>query len=163
MKEIHTAGLREFFYVLFWSVILFVLGRYTEYALPVFKMLSAVFTILIFCVFAFFVITRYSATFTYSLNGNVLRVNRSIGHRNKEIEMKISQIKEISELNPKIRPTYRLKKYILKNKLDCYITYDRGNGTECLLFAPSPQMLKKIKKSLKSHSSKKARNGESDA
>lgn len=149
MKETQAAGLKEFFIALVWAAVLFVLGGSTSYALPVFKIISGIGTFLLFCVFAFFVLTRYSAVFTYSLDGNTLRVNRKIGHRNKEVEIRVGRIKNISAQDPKIRPTYRMKKYILRNKRDCYITYEHGGKTECLLFNPSDEMLKKIKKASK--------------
>lgn len=149
MVETHTAGLKEFIYAVVWVSLLFILGRYSEFVLPAFKVISVLFTILLFGLFAFFVLTRYCAVFTYTLKGNYIRVNRRIGHRNKEVEIKLSYIKSISQVNPRIRPTYRMKKYILKNKSDCYIVFENNNKTQCLLFAPSPQMLKKLNKSLK--------------
>lgn len=146
MKETHAAGLKEFFVSIVWAAILFVMGGSTSYALPVFKIISGIITFLLFCVFAFFVLTRYSAVFTYSLNDNVLRINRQIGHRNKEVEIRAGRIKNISSSDPRIKPTYRMRKYILRNKRDCYITFENGGRTECLLFCPSDEMLKKIKK-----------------
>ena len=149
MKETHAAGLKEFFISVVWAAILFVMGGSTSYALPVFKIISGIGTFLLFCVFAFFVLTRYSAVFTYSLNENTLRVNRQIGHRNKEVEIRVGKIKSISAVDPQIKPTYRMRKYILRNKRDCYITFENKGKTECLLFCPSDDMLKKIKKASK--------------
>lgn len=149
MTEIQSAGIKEFFVAVFWTLVLFFLGGSASYAMPVYKIISGIMTFFIFCVFAFFVLTRYSAVFTYSLQGNTLRINRKIGKREKEVEIRAGKIKDISFSDPKIKPIYRMRKYILRNKTDCYITFDGKSGTECLLFNPSPQMLKKIKKTMK--------------
>lgn len=149
MKEIHSAGLKEFFIAVIWAAALFTLGSMSSYAVSVYKVISGIGTLLLLCVYAFFVLTRYSAVFTYSLEGQVLRVNRKIGHRNKEVEIRASQIVNISHLDPKLRPTYRMKKYILRNKRDCYVTYKKGGRTECLLFCPSDELLKKLRKTAK--------------
>lgn len=149
MKEIHSAGLKEFFIALIWAAALFFLGGATSYAVSIYKIINGVGTLLLFCVYAFFVLTRYSAIFTYSLDGYYLKVNRKIGHRNKEIEIRASEITDISRRDPKLRPTYRMKKYILRNKRDCYVTFKKCGKVECLLFCPSDELLKKLKKATK--------------
>ncbi len=149
MKETQAAGFKEFFFALIWVAILFILGSSTGYAISVYKVISGIGTMLLFCVFAFFVLTRYSAVFTYSLEGYTLRVNRKIGKRNKEVEIRAGDIVSISRTDPKIRPTYRMKKYILRNKRDCYIVYNKNGEQACLLFNPSDEMIKKLKKSSK--------------
>ena len=125
------------------------LGSMSSYAVSVYKVISGIGTLLMLCIYAFLVLTRYSAVFTYSLEGNVLRVNRKIGHRNKEVEIRTSRIADISNIDPKLRPIHRMKKYILRNKRDCYVTYKNGGRTECLLFCPSDELLKKLRKSVK--------------
>lgn len=149
MTETQSAGFKEFLISLVWAAVLFVMGGSVSYAIPLFKVIGGIGTLLFLCAFAFFVLTRYSAVFTYSLNGCILRVNRMIGHRNKEVEIKLSQIKSISEKDPNIKPTYRMRKYILRNKLDRYIIFSDGGTEKCLLFDPSPELLKKIKKQMK--------------
>lgn len=149
MTETQAAGFKEFLISILWAALLFVAGNSVSYAIPIFKIIGGLFTLFLLCAFAFFVLTRYSAVFTYSLNGYTLRVNRKIGHRNKEIEIKLSQIKEISDSDPKIKPTYRMRKYILRNRLDKYIIFNNGKNDCCLLFNPSQEMLKKIKKQIK--------------
>ena len=149
MKETQSAGIKEFIIALLWAGVLFFLGGSVSYAIPVYKVIGGVGTLLLFCAFAFFVLTRYSAVFTYSLEKNVLRVNRKIGHRNKEVEIRAEEIVSISDKNPKLRPTYRMKKRVLRSRYDCYIVYVH-NGTEaCLLFNPSNEMIKRIKKEVK--------------
>lgn len=149
MSEMQSAGFKEFLISLVWAAALFVMGGSVSYAIPLFKVIGSISTLLLLCAFAFFVLTRYSAVFTYSLNGYILRVNRTIGHRNKEIEIKLSQIKAVSAKDPRIKPTYRMRKYILRNRLDCYITFSDGGTEKCLLFDPSPELLGKIKKQMK--------------
>ena len=150
MKETHSAGLKEFFLSVIWMIIILLLGETTSYALPVYKVISGLSTMIFTGIFVFFVLTRYSAVFTYTLNSGSVKVNRQIGkRRNKEIEIKLNSVCEITTTDPKIKPTYRMKQYILRNKRDCYIVFQNNNERCCLLFTPSDAMLKKLKKSVK--------------
>lgn len=150
MQETHSAGIKEFFLSVIWMIIIFLLGESTSYALPVYKVISGLLTMIFTVIFVFFVLTRYSAVFTYSLNSSSIRVNRKIGRRrNKEIEIKLNYVCEITKTDPKIKPTYRMKQYILRNKRDWYVVFINDDKRCCLLFTPSDEMLKKLKKTVK--------------
>lgn len=149
MKEVQSAGLKEFFIAIVWAAALFALGGMSGYAVSVYKIISGVGTMLLLCVYAFFVLTRYSAVFTYSIEGRVLRVNRKIGHRNKEIEIRARDILSISDRDPKLRGTARMKKYVFRNRRDRYVVYKSHGETKCLLFCPSEAFLKKLGKAVR--------------
>ena len=86
MEEKRTGGGKEFIFSLLWAVIFMILGQYIIFILPSYKIIGTIITILLFCILGFFVLTRYAAIFTYSIKDDIVRVNRAIGHRNKEVE-----------------------------------------------------------------------------
>lgn len=90
MEEKRTGGGKEFIFSLLWAVIFMILGQYIIFILPSYKIIGTIITILLFCILGFFVLTRYAAIFTYSIKDDIVRVNRAIGHRNKEVEFYIS-------------------------------------------------------------------------
>lgn len=148
-SEIQSAGLKEFFIALLWAALLFTLGSMTSYAVSLYKIISGAGTLLLLCVYAFFVLTRYSAVFTYTLEDKRLRVNRKIGHRNKELEIRYRDVLEITDADPRIRRTARMKKYVMRNRRDVYVVYNDKGEKRCLLFCPSAEFLKRFKKAIK--------------
>ena len=96
MEEKRTGGKKEFLYSVLWAFALLIVGRFIIFALPDYKVIGAVITLLLFCVLGFFVLTRYSAVYTYSLKNTRFRANRKIGHRNKEYEVSLSGVKSVT-------------------------------------------------------------------
>ena len=93
MQECRTGGMREFIFSVIWSVLILFFGRYIIFMLPAYKIAGAIFTVILFCILGFFVLTRYAAVFTYTLKGYNLRINRRIGGRNKELEINCLRLK----------------------------------------------------------------------
>ena len=104
MEETRTGGGKEFVFSMIWAVVLLFIGKILIEALPNYKIIGTVITILMFCVLGFFVLTRYSAIFTYSLKNDRLRVNRKIGHRNKEVDFAMSSVKSVTKHRPDKAP-----------------------------------------------------------
>ncbi len=100
MEEKRTGGGKEFIFSLLWAVIFMILGQYIIFILPSYKIIGTIITILLFCILGFFVLTRYAAIFTYSIKDDIVRVNRAIGHRNKEVEFYISDVKSVTRQKP---------------------------------------------------------------
>ena len=117
MEEKRTGGGKEFIFSLLWAVIFMILGQYIIFILPSYKIIGTIITILLFCILGFFVLTRYAAIFTYSVKDDIVRVNRAIGHRNKEVEFYISDVKSVTRKKLRKRYTicvrvyFRLKRF----------------------------------------------------
>lgn len=156
MKEIHTSGTKEFVYALVWSLGLLYIGRALINALPAFKMIGSIVTILMFCVLGFFVLTRYCSRFTYENTGYSLRINRMIGKRNKEIEFNFSDIIAISSARPKDmpKPVYNMRTSVFSDKKSKFIIYGYTGARRTLVFEPSDKFMQELKKSIKASKKK---------
>ena len=148
MSEERTGGRKEFLFSVMWSVLLLFVGKCIIYIIPSYKVVGGILTVLMFCVLGFFVMTRYAAIFTYTLKGYNLRINRMIGKRNKEIEIKISDIESISrkrpENMPKAQNVYKMCASVFSKRRLYYVSYVRNNTKEVLIFEPSEEMVKRI-------------------
>ena len=78
MEEKRTGGGKEFVFSVIWAVILLCIGRVITNLLENYKIIGVIITIIMFCVLGFFVLTRYSAVYTFTFKDDRLRVNRSI-------------------------------------------------------------------------------------
>lgn len=151
MKEVHISGNKEFIYTIIWSLALLCLGRVLINSLPTFKLFGTIAVILMFCVLGFFVLTRYSARYAYENTGYSLRINRTIGKRNKEIEMNFSDIISISSVKPANmpKPIYTMRTSVFSDKKSKFIIFGYTGSTNTLVFEPSDKFMKELKKSMK--------------
>lgn len=151
MKETATGGTKEFIYSVIWAIVLLFAGKFIINFMPSYKVAGSIITILMFCVLGFFVMTRYAAVYTYELSGYTLRVNRKIGHRNKEAETKMSDIKYIGREKPQNMPkyVYTMRSSVFPNKRVCYIIYDKNRVEHGLVFEPSDKLMIQIQKLMK--------------
>lgn len=146
MEEKRTGGGKEFVFAMVWAVVLMLAGQYITYLLPSYKIIGTIITILMFCVLGFFVLTRYAAVFTYSVKDDIVRVNRSIGHRNKEVEFFASEVKSVTKTRPeqKVINVYNMRTTVFSLKKVRYVVYERNGIKNMLVFEPSDKMAKKI-------------------
>lgn len=146
MEEKRTGGGKEFVFAVLWAVVLMLAGQYITYLLPSYKIIGTIITILMFCVLGFFVLTRYAAVFTYSVRDDVVRINRSIGHRNKEVEFFASEVKSVTKTRPqqKVSNVYNMKTTVFSPKNLWYVVYEKNGIKNMLVFEPSDKMAKKI-------------------
>lgn len=148
MKEIRTGGRKEFIYSVIWAVLLLFVGKIIIQILPTYKMAGGIATVFMFGILGFFVMTRYAAIFTYTLKGHILRINRKIGKRNKEIELKMSEIKSVSNKKPASMPRHRdvyiMCSSVFSKKKRYYIEYKKNNTSYVLVFEPSVEMVEKL-------------------
>lgn len=147
MEETRTAGGKEFVFSVIWAIILLVIGKYIIFILPQYKVIGAIITILMFCVLAFFVLTRYSAVYTYLVKDDIVRINRKIGHRNKEIEFYMSDVKSVTKQKPSNAPkqTWTMRTTVFSKKDLYYVVYEKNRVPNMLVFEPSKKMADKIK------------------
>ena len=153
MKEEYSAGVKQFLFVLLWSAFLYVVcgvimaafSTFTNYAF-----VGGIVSVLIFCVFGFFVLTHYTARFTYSLKNGRLRINRMIGKRNKETEFSCRDITRTDFGNkPKdfAKPIQSMRISVMSAKKSMYIEYKTKEGTlASIVIEPSDKLRRRIEK-----------------
>ena len=152
MTEEITAGGKEFVLAMLWAAALYFVCGIIMDMFKSYFFAGGVISVLVFCVFGFFVMTRYCARFTYTLKGGRLRVNRMIGKRNKEIELPCKNITNISRGRrpagfPK-RP-YNMRKSVFANKRLLYIEFTDKTGERCgVIIEPSDELREKIVKGI---------------
>ncbi len=156
MNEELTAGGKEFVYVIIWAAILyFVCGIITSAfsAYGRYPFIGGIISVLIFAAFGFFVLTRYTSRFTYQLADGRLRVNRTIGKRNKEIEFACGNITNmVYGVRPPDFPKrpYNMRRSIISRKHLLYIEYtDKDGILRGIVIEPSEKLRKKIEKERK--------------
>ena len=150
MKEELTGGYKEFGIAMAIAAVLYLICYIIVEITGLwnYRFIGAAVSIIIFCVFGFYVMTRYSARFTYELKGNRLRINRMIGKRNKEIEVRISGIEAMyfgykPSSFPK-RP-YMMRKSIIRNNHSLFIAFKTKHGERLgVVIEPSDKLRKKI-------------------
>lgn len=150
LKEEITGGYKEFAIAMVIAAILYFISYIIVEIFGIwnYRFIGAAVAVIVFSVFGFYVMTRYSARFTYELHGNRLRINRIIGKRNKEIEVNVSRIEGMyfgykpSDF-PK-RP-YIMRKSIIKNKKSLFIDFKTKRGERMgVVIEPSENLRKKI-------------------
>ena len=150
MEEKRTGGKKEFLYSVLWAVAILFVGRFIIFALPRYKVIGTIITLLMFCVLGFFVLTRYSAVYTYSLKNTRFRANRRIGHRNKEFEVALSSVKSVTRKRPKNSPRAQNMRTTVFSKKDLwYILYRKNKEDMLLVCTISNKMAEKIKSGVK--------------
>ncbi len=148
MKEKICAGGKEFFITLLFSAILYIICGMMMALFGNYAFIGGVISILVFCVFGFYVLTRYTARFTYTLKDGRLRVNRMIGKRNKEIDIEISSVIDtIYGIKPTDFPKkpYMMRVSIINAKRSLFIRYKSKDGDiKGLVIEPSEKLRKRI-------------------
>ncbi len=148
MKEEITSGGKQFCFVILWSAVLYVLCGVIAAGFHSYAFIGGIIGVLIFCVFAFFVLTHYTARFTYTLKNGTLRINRMIGKRNKEIEFKCSEITELYYgFKPNVFPKQPLsmRVSVFSPKKSLYIEYRKDGGEKMgVIIEPSERLRRKI-------------------
>ncbi len=151
MEETRTGANKEFVFSVIWFILILMIGRGLTNSIQNYKIIGVAATIRMCCILGFFVMTRYCAIYTYSLKNDRLRVSRKIGHRVKSVDMAISSVKSISRQKSggKVKKIYNMRKTVISSKDVYYLTYEKNNETNMLVFEPSAAMADKIKSRMK--------------
>lgn len=148
MKEEIKAGGKEFAITLIISAVLYISCGMMMSLFGNYAFIGGIISILVFCVFGFYVLTRYTARFTYNLKNGRLRVNRLIGKRNKEVDIEISSIIDTAY---GIKPTdfpqkpYMMRTSIISAKRSLFIKFkDKDGEIKGMVIEPSEKLRKRI-------------------
>ncbi len=148
MREELASGGKQFLFVLIWAAALYIVCGMGMSLFGSYAFIGGILSILVFGVFGFFVLTRFTAKFTYTLKDGRLRVNRMIGKRNKEIDIPVSSITDIvCGVKPSGFPKrpYMMRVSVFSQKKSMYIEYkDKDGATQGLVIEPSDKLKKHI-------------------
>ena len=78
MQETHSAGIKEFFLSVIWMIIIFLLGESTSYALPVYKVISGLLTMIFTVIFVFFSSSRLPTVSPLSVKVSIFSMERGL-------------------------------------------------------------------------------------
>ena len=147
MEEVKTGGGKEFIISVVWVIILLFIGDIIVSALPDYKIIGIIITILMLCVLGFFVLTRYSAVYTYSVKNGRMKVNRKIGYRNKEIEFRVSDVISVTKHRPgvSVNNVYNMHTKIFSKRNIWYIVYRKNTADNMLVCGISKKMADEIR------------------
>ena len=153
MREEHSSGIKEFIFVLLWAAVLYVacgamMSLFGDYAF-----IGGIISLLVFCVFGYIVLIHYTSRFTYSVKNGILRINRTIGKRNKEVEFECKNItRTMYGIKPDgfRKPIKNMRVSVFSAKKSMYIEYCKKGGTiESVVIEPSDKLIKRIEKERK--------------
>ena len=152
MQEVHTAGVKQFGFTVLSAAALYILCGIIMSAFGDFAFIGGIISVLIFCVFGFFILTHYTARFSYTLKNGRLRINRMIGKRNKETEFSCSDITRIvNGIKPTGFPKHiqSMRISIVSDKDSMYIEYkDNNGGLSAVVIQPSQKLRKLIEREI---------------
>lgn len=150
MKEEYSSGGKQFLFVLLWSAFLYVACGTMMAAFGNYAFIGGIISVLVFCVFGFFVLTHYTSKFTYSIKNDRLRINRMIGKRNKEIEISCRDITRThfgAKPNDFARPVQSMQISVISKKKSMYIEYRTKDGKKSsVVIEPSEKLRRRIEK-----------------
>ena len=147
MEEVKTGGGKEFVYSVVWAVILLFIGDMIVTALPSYKIIGVIITILMFGVLAFFALTRYSAVYTYTLKKTRFAAVRKIGYRLKEVSFYTSDVVSVTRKKPdcRVQTVYRMHTSVFSRKNLWYVVYRTGETKNMLVCAVSEKMARSLR------------------
>lgn len=148
MSEERTSGGKEFMITLLCAGALYLSCGIMMSFFGSYAFIGGILSVLIFGVYGFYVLTRYTARFTYSLKNGRLRVNRMIGKRNKEVDIPVSCITGTAfGVKPATFPRkpYMMRVSIISNKKSMFIEFkDKDGQLKGLVIEPSQKLIKRI-------------------
>ena len=98
-------------------------------------------SLILICVLGYQILIHYCAVFTYTYNEKRLRLNRTIGKKNKEIEISVSNIKSISDKKPDTKEIFNFNTSIFKNKKSRYLVYKENKKIKAALIEADEEMI----------------------
>lgn len=148
MSEEKAAGGKQFMLVLLWAALLYIVCGTMMSMFGTFAFAGGIISVIVFCVFGFFVLTHYTARFTYTLKNGSLRINRMIGKRNKELEFPVSSVvRAVYGVKPTdfVKHSYSMRVSIFSAKESLYIEYiNKENKLTGVIIEPSDKLRKRI-------------------
>lgn len=153
LEEKISSGGKQFAFVLVWMAVLYVACGTFMAAMGDYAWIGGVVAILVFCVFGFFVLTHYTALFTYSIKNGRLRINRKIGKRNKEVEFACGDIVRTSYgVKPPNFPKHSqsMRISVFSGGRSLYIEYKDKDGALCgVVTEPSEKFRRRIDRDIR--------------
>ena len=147
MEEVKTGGGREFVFSVAWVIVLLFIGDIIVSALPDYKIIGIIITILMLCVLGFFVLTRYAAVYTYTLKDGRMTAVRKIGYRVKETAFSTSDVVSVTRKRPAaaVKNVYNMRATVFSKRNLWYIVYKKNKTDNLLICGISKKMADEIR------------------
>lgn len=146
MKQIKKAGAREFFLALLIIFLIMTVCGYIKFITPSYTVIIDILTVLLFVVYGFLVLSHYAAEFTYTLSEKAIKINRTVGKRNREIEIPFSSVVSITTTRPDTKYIKNFSPYITGGKKKIYITYDTNRLKEAVIITADNEITEFLNK-----------------
>ena len=140
-SETKTAGIRHFLLALLAALGMYLVAAIIGFFTQSVPMVWHIVTILFFGILVYVVYFHYASTFEYKAGGYKLIITRKTGHRIRTIELKASEITEISRTKPDGIKTERMTVEIIAPKNPLYITY----GNKAVMIDAGEELYSHIK------------------
>lgn len=140
MVQVKKAGIKQFFTVLFLTVLILFLFEIIRQFMSSYAVIADILSLICILILGYNVLIHYSAIFTYTCDDKRIKINRMIGKKNKEIEFKTSSIISVSSKKPDTKYIYNFNPKILPGKNSKYITYNKKRIVEAVLIEADEEM-----------------------
>ena len=148
MKEEHSSGGREFLLVIVWAAMLYIVCAALMSAFGDYAFIGGIIALFIFCIFGYFVLTHYSSRFIYVLKDGRLRITRTIGKRNREIDFECKNIMRMQfgeKSTDFARPHESMRVSVINSKKSLYIEYkDNIGALRTVVIEPTEKLRRRI-------------------
>ena len=146
MKQVKKAGIKEFILALFIIFLIMTVLGYIKFITPSYTLVIDIIAVISFVIYGFLVLTRYGAEFTYTVTDTDLRLNRTIGKRNSEVEIPISSIISVTQKKPDTKYIKNFSPYITVGKKSRYITFNKNRLEEAVIIVCDRDMAEFLNK-----------------
>lgn len=153
MREEHSSGIKQFVFVLIWAAFLYIVCGTVMSLFGDYAFVGGIISLFVFCVYGYIVLVHYTARFTYGLKDGILRINRRIGKRNKEIEICCGSITRTAfgeKPSGFAKPMFGMRVSAMSAKRSMYIEFTANDGSKnSVVIEPSDKLRKRIERERK--------------
>ena len=149
IKQEKRADTKEFFLSLLLIFIIIAVSDILRSFISSYAVAVDILSLILICFLGYEILIHYCAVFTYTCSDKILRINRSIGKRNKEVEINTSKIKYISDKKPDTKQILKFCTSILKNKKTKYLVYKENKELKAVLIEIDDEMNSYLKDFIK--------------
>ena len=145
MIQVKKAGMKQFLIVILITSIIVTVFSYIRFLIPLYGVIADILSLVCIIIFGYEVLVHYTAVFTYTCDDKRLKINRTIGKRNKEVEFLRASVVSVSSKKPDVEFIHNFNPNILSGKKTKYITYNSKRITEAVLIEVDDEMDKYLK------------------
>lgn len=145
MQQVKKSGIKQFFIAILLIFANMTFFGYVKFLFSSYSVIADILCLISMCILGFFILIRYGAVYTYTADIEKLKINRTIGKRNKEIEIPVKGIISVSNQKPKTEFIKNFSRFLLTNKHTCYVTYEKDRLTSAVIIEADDELLSYLK------------------